>query len=132
MRHFLTKFEYSLEKKNSNQEHCKLLVDSEETDNATKVFKKQEFQAIEITKTWDLSWRMKKKWKPCMKIILKKPSIETFSQNQKRVNVSIMTNQMIVTETHPYCLNLKNLVTVQSLIIHPNPLLIQDHMNNYY
>ena len=108
------------------------MLDSEETDNATKVFKKQEFQAIEITKTWDLSWRMKKKSKPFMKLILKKPSIETFSQNQKRVNVSIMTNQIIVTETHPYCPNLKNLVTVQSLIIHPNPLLIQDHMNNYY
>lgn len=51
MRHFLTKFEYSLEKKIVIKNTVNFWLDSEETDNATKVFKKQEFQAIEITKT---------------------------------------------------------------------------------
>ena len=52
IRHLLSKFEDILEKKyKSNQEYCKLFIDSEEIDNAINVFKNQEFRVIEITKT---------------------------------------------------------------------------------
>ena len=45
IRHLLSKFEDSLEKMyKSNQEYCRLLIDPVEIENATIIFKSQEFR----------------------------------------------------------------------------------------
>ena len=94
------------------------MIDPEEIDNTVNVFKNQEFRVIEITKT-----------------VLKNPLIEIFHQNQYIVKPSVVPNQKIVIQNRSYPPSPENPATVQNLIVqsnHPNLLLIQDYLKNYY
>ena len=136
VRHLLKKFEGSLGKKyRSNQEYCKLLIDPEDIDNAINIFKNQEFRVIEITKTVENFLEECKEFDTLYDTNFENPLTKIFHQNQKVVKPSVVPYQRIVIQNCHYPPGLENLATVQNFIVHPNHpnlLLIQDHLKNYY
>ena len=94
------------------------------------LFKNQEFRFIKITKAVENFVEECEEFETLYETNFEKP----FDRDQQIVSQR-SSKSKDVTQNHPYPSSLETLATVQSLTVHPNHpnfLIIQDHLKNYY